>query len=45
VRELGGGLYYFSLFEIIYLFYKTSLLACNLFQFFFGGGVTLALYG
>jgi hypothetical protein len=51
--ELGGSLYYFSLFESIFLlfesicsFYKTSLLAWNCFQFFFfGRGLTIAFYG
>jgi hypothetical protein len=36
--ELGGSLYRLSLFESICLFYKTSLLACNRFQFFVWGG-------
>jgi hypothetical protein len=43
VRELGGSLYCFSLFESFCLFYKTSLLACNHFQIW--GGVTIEFYG
>jgi hypothetical protein len=37
-HELDGRLYHFSLFESICLFYKTSLLSCNHFQIWGGGG-------